>query len=597
MRNLIANLGSRKFIWISIAAVVVLGIALASFLMRDNTAARFNEVKPTIEKAIVVFTNSDTTISRGELQTGSLPPFMENGIKFVSINEISSILGADFHMDEVSRIVSIELNSHRVQFMLGFNLIIVNDSPVVIRSKPIERDGHIFMPANLLSELFNVPVFRDYCQGITVVGALKPLSEEEFLVLKGYAGLQVNKPQTVAELDELDIKDIYPFARDERLFVSDDAGQLFKWFLLDDFTLIKETQSTDSSFLPNTVFIQGEGSDKEYLFIADSSDRYSLTPEAKTISNLEYATMRYVEMKMAHDVFGLSEIQEVANMMKLYSSFITGRTTAPLTEEYVHRYGHSSEEILDIKRRMSTYYPELSIPLTADFDYYLLEAIFRIQHEQNLELTGKIDNATYDYIKNITDRRIAIDGDITHQKWMDLCSKARSGDILVFKNNSTGWKYGYFSHAALILNVSTSEGAIHVIQARSFEHGVGADLPIDRITYDKFYSDSYWRNSDTMLLLSAKDMTEDVGIRIAEKAYAHFKEYEFGFGGFFGAKETTCVEIIRDSLRFGDIDLISDLEYLLRLKDALDGAAKSLILLPDDIILSDNIVIVDYWEK
>jgi len=113
----------------------------------------------------------------------------------------------------------------------------------------------------------------------------------------------------------------------------------------------------------------------------------------------------------------------------------------------------------------------------------------------------------------------------------------------------------------------------------------------------KFYNDSYWKNSDAVLLVTIENMTKAIGMSIAQKASEHFKDYTFGYGGFQGAKETTCVEIIRDSLKMGNIELISDLEYMLMLKSALDGEARSLILLPDDIIISPKVMIVDYFEK
>ena len=594
-----------KLLLVLIATVIIVSVATL-LLTQENVDAKYESIRPVLERALVLFTDSNVIISCGEVQTSNTTPFMEKGTVYVPIDEISRVLDASFHFDEITRVSSVELNNHKAQFMLGFNVVIVNTTPIVIRSKPIARDNQVFMPAYTLKNIFNVPVFRDYNQGIIIVGGLKPLNAKDYLMLRKYVGLKTNTYRKVDELEVLNRnflnQDIYQIARSERLFVSDEAGKLYKWILLDDFTLVKEIQDIDSDFQIKNVFYSGEGKNKDYLFVLGTSDIVFLTPEAQIRNELRVATINYIQMKMACDLFGLSDNMDVIDTMNLYSSIITGRREETRfnklkDKEFIFSYGDNSGEILNIKKKLNTYFHECIIPLNESFDYYLLEAVFRLQKEQNFGLTGKLDNATYEFITKIDRNDITNTDDIKLKKWNSLCEKAKPGDILVFRNDLRNDQYGYLTHSALILDVSLGSGEIHVLQARSFELNVGSDLPIDYITYAKFYDDSYWESDSAALLLSVRDMTEQTGIEIAQQAVEHFKGYKFGFGGFLGVKETTCVEIIRDSLKLGNITLISDFEYLNRIKSVLDGVEKNLILLPDDIIMSDKIVIVDYFEK
>ena len=475
----------------------------------------------------------------GEVRETIAAPFLHNGVMYVSVNDAANYLNAQIAKNEATKIISIESNKYESFFMLDFNIMVLNNEPVIMPSKPIEKNGHIFLPVDVIATAFNVPHFRDYNQGIAVLRGMKPLSNEDYIVLMKRASLKINEPQNNRELDGLAAEsgrdDIYSLSRASRLFVSDATGKLFKWVLLDDFSLSKIPQDVALTFPADTAFISGDGKNRAYMYIIGSDESFSPTPDEILRNDLRYSMGRFVKLKFE---------QDNSEQLKMFRDAIRGN----FNEDFI------------------------------------------------LSKTNDLRNGAYDRIVNsrgTTD----IDTGTFRADWELLCKKAAKGDIILLRNKGSDDKYGYFNHAALIIDVDANNGKLHVLQARSPELGVGADLPMDHITIDSFRDDNYWNKYDVIVLAKVNGVNLENGNIIASKAYAHFKDYTFGYGGFFGAKQTTCVELINDALKFGSIELISNKEYMSKLKRALDGDAASLILLPDDVALSDNVMIVSYLER
>jgi len=517
-----------------ITAVSVIVIALISYLIiiftvyngeDEVTILPFEEVIPFVRNAVVMFVDESSIIVRGELSETENRPFIQDGMTYVSVNDIALHLGVDFEINQDTKIVTLEYEGAASQFLADFSLVILNgNEPMIMRSKVIERGGVIFLPAVVLAKIINVPYFHDYEQGIMAIYASKPLTREVFDTLQNYAGIERRKPPGNNELDELarkhNISDLYQIAREERLFVADNSGVLYRWVMLDDFSLVKEHLDIDMTYSSDTVYMSGTNAERRYLFVAydyqsnDEPERISPVPDMQINENLRNTMIRYLEVKAAEGM-GASYIYAID-----FSGEITGR-------------------------------------------------------EQNDEQ----------------------DDEQKSNMWQELCSRARSGDILLFKSFSSDERYGFINHAALILNVSTESNEIHVLHARSASLGVGADLPMDRINFETLHNDDYWLFNDVFILCRVDGMSDETGQKVAEKAYEKFISYEFGFGGFLGLSETTCAEIIRDSLRLENIEIISDIDYIALLKSALDNNERSIVLIPDDIIMSEHISIIYFWQR
>jgi len=524
-----------------IITLSVIAFIAIHFTTKHNIEQEFNKIKPVINNGVVLFLDSSHMLVDGEIRKNDAAPFLHNGVMYASIDEAAKYLNARIIIDEATKIVSIELNKYTCFFMLDFNIIVLNNSePLIMPSKPIEKNGHIFMPVDVIAKAMNVPCFRDYNQGIAVLRGAKPLKDEDYIILMKYAGLKVNRPMNNKELDTIAVKpggeDIYSLSRASKLFASDATGKLFKWLLLDDFSLSKIPQDVAVDFPADTAFVSGEGKDRVSMYIMGSDEPFSPTPDEILKNDLRYSMGRFVKLKFAQS--GNSE------QLKIFKDAVRG-----------------------------------------SFDGGFIQ-----------NKTDDLQNGAYDEIVNGTGTT-DIDTGTFRRDWEQLCKKAAKGDVLLLRNKKSGDKYGYFNHAALIIDVDAGNGKLHVLQARGSELGIGADLPMDYITINSFRDDSYWNKYDVIVLCKADGVNSDTGNIIASKAYEHFKDYDFGYGGFFGARQTTCVELINDSLKFGNVELISDKEYLSKLKRALDGDAASLILLPDDVALSDNVRIVSYLER
>ena len=275
-----------------------------------------------------------------------------------------------------------------------------------------------------------------------------------------------------------------------------------------------------------------------HIILQLNRNKVSLIPEMLIRNDIKIATVSYIETKIAKnfnlDIDLASEL-ELDTLMSIYKSAISG---------------------------------------------YITNSLF-LEQINNNDSIGLLDGIQYN------DER-------KEDKWYELSKSAKSGDILLFMNLDSDEVYGYFNHAALVLNVTPELAEIHVLHARNQELGVEADLPMDKLNYAMLNKNNYWRKYDVVILFSVDGVTEDVGFSITNQATEKFKSYAFGFRGFKWIKETTCVEIIRDSLKLEGIEIISDFDYISILKKAFDGKMMSVVLIPDDILLSDNVTITGF---
>ena len=223
-----------------------------------------------------MFTDRDEAILYGQKTSIYSPPFVQDGFTYVSVNEASSLLNIEFELDSETNIITLSHNGYSSQFMIGFNLIVKNANILVImRSITLEKDGTVYLPTTLLAEIVDVPFFQDCEQGVIVFNSRATFTREAIHGLKIYMNLEIANPKSNKNIDNLE-----QVSRSERLFVSDENGVLYKWILLDDFTLIKEEQTVNFSFDKNTAYIVGDtnldSSDNDYLF---KSHNFTVKPE------------------------------------------------------------------------------------------------------------------------------------------------------------------------------------------------------------------------------------------------------------------------------------------------------------------------------
>lgn len=175
--------------------------------------------------------------------------------------------------------------------------------------------------------------------------------------------------------------------------------------------------------------------------------------------------------------------------------------------------------------------------------------------------------------------------------WERLASMAEPGDLLLFHNPLSAARYGYFNHSALVLE--KTEGGLHLLQARGSEEGVGSDKDMDWLDYGKFWEEGYWKGNEVVLLCRVEGVSRETAGKVAEEAPLFYRGYQFGYGGFRGLKETNCAELIADSYERAGIVLLEEEGSRLRL--LLEGRARSLAVLPDDLALSGRVVTKACW--
>ena len=509
---------------------------------------KFNDIAPSLQKAFIVVLDETAGMANGQIRHDMNTPFLHNGDMVISLNEAVSSLEADMRIDDNSGVVTVESKGLKAQFIPSVNVVIFNSEHIVMRSKPLIKGGHIFLPVDLVARILNVSCFRNYDNGIAVFRGNKPLTDSDFTLIVSELGLKAKENKQNTALEHFrrlykDTHDFYSLARDGRLFVSNSYGELEKWLLLDDFSILKEPQIIAHEFSMDTIFIAGKGNDSLNLYSVDDNSVISPIPEKILKNDLIYAMSRLVHLKQ---------------------------------QKYSHHDDASASAEIDLLVKV----------IGGDF--------------QNPEFRSRknsdVQNGTYDSIINMESFE-GIPSNLTKQQWIEFCQKAISGDVLLFRNNSSNSKYGFFNHAALILDVSIERGELHLLHARNVELGVGADLPMDRLTADTLFEEKYWKNYDDVVLCRVLGMTEEIGKKIANYAYTHFKDYQFGYEGIFGANQTTCVDLINDSLKSQGIQLFDDLRNQLMLKSFLDGEAENLILLPDNIAVSNNVQVIELWTK
>ena len=487
----------------------------------------YDEVKPLLDFTYTAIAGSKTYLENGERFDGEVALMFEKGRMYASLEKCAKVLGAVVEPLGETGIITVKINKCTSYFSPLYNVIVFNDEPIILSSKPVVEDGEIFLPVSALAKIMNVSYAMDYDNGIAVIGNVGELEKSDYKSILTYLGIEFKRRNRSAEIDALcnenNRTDVYRYARQERLYVTDDSGNIEKWILLDDFSVEKKSVGALEKYPPNKAFYAGVNQSKEKLYSLETKEYYDILPENSAKNNMVFAVEKYIHEKMK---------------------------------------GESADFIDSLKKAVSGENGEM-------FNEYKQKCVSNGEYDRVISFKKQM-NEQY------------------KAAWEELCKNAIPGDIILFRNNDSDSKYGYFNHCAIVLDSDAEAGKLHLLQARSMELGVGADKEMDTVNYDTFFTEQYWKNYDKVVLCRHKDVDEDTSRTIADRAYEKFNGYDFGYGGFFGERQTTCAEMVRIAYDDAGYELIKTSDYIHRLKKIIDGEELSVFLIPDDVVLSEK---------
>ena len=180
--------------------------------------------------------------------------------------------------------------------------------------------------------------------------------------------------------------------------------------------------------------------------------------------------------------------------------------------------------------------------------------------------------------------------------WEVFVRNAEIGDFIVFSAEKAAAEYGYFNHAALIVDIDRDKECLRLLQARGSEYGVGADLAMDYLSRQSLKDEEFFCKYGTLFLCGAGELSQTQRDRMTNWAYEKYNGYQFGYGGRVGLEEINCAELVVNAYQYEDIDLIQG-NYETRLKDVLKGNTKNLILIPDDLLFSEAVRVKAVWKR
>ena len=208
---------------------------------------------------------------------------------------------------------------------------------------------------------------------------------------------------------------------------------------------------------------------------------------------------------------------------------------------------------------------------------------------------GELENKVYISDKNAPYPLTVFDGSGTEEEtFRALYDKARVGDFLLFRAQGAGAEYGCFNHAALV--IEKNEGELRLLQARGAQYGVGADLPMDILSFETLNSVDFWLGYGEIFLCTAGELNDAARQEMADFAYEKYNGSQFGYGGRLGLDEVNCTELVDDAYLHAGVDIIQG-DYDSRLKEVLKGNTKNLVLIPDDLMFSGRAEVKEVWKR
>ncbi|MBQ7118641.1 MAG: hypothetical protein IJO09_00350, partial [Oscillospiraceae bacterium] len=262
----------------------------------------YDEVKPLLDFTYTAIAGSKTYLENGERFDGEVALMFEKGRMYASLEKCAKVLGAVVEPLGETGIITVKINKCTSYFSPLYNVIVFNDEPIILSSKPVVEDGEIFLPVSALAKIMNVSYAMDYDNGIAVIGNVGELEKSDYKSILTYLGIEFKRRNRSAEIDALcnenNRTDVYRYARQERLYVTDDSGNIEKWILLDDFSVEKKSVGALEKYPPNKAFYAGVNQSKEKLYSLETKEYYDILPENSAKNNMVFAVEKYIHEKM-----------------------------------------------------------------------------------------------------------------------------------------------------------------------------------------------------------------------------------------------------------------------------------------------------------
>jgi RNase P/RNase MRP subunit p29 len=384
--------------------------------------------------------------------------------------------------------------------------------------------------------------------------------------------------------------------------VSDEKGVLYLWKLKDDYELSKIRQDLYRYFIPNTVFViaNHNGVDELQQVVDGKTVKYSDTPQQITDQMFNYIFGEYQKLKYLNDVVCNGVDNSIKSKMDAYKSNITDISNilsgTDMEKELSSKY--SDDVIKNVQKRLN----ELGKPVyvSGSYDWYTFEQIAELQKQNNIGVTGEIDDNTMKLLnlegnteqkKQVTDSKAEM-----QNRWDYFIKNASEGDILLFNTNERS-QWGYNFHSAIIYKIYPETKTIRVLHARSEELGVGADMKMDYISFESLFTEDYWSRVLRISLYKVPNIQAETLKAVVNDAYEKYSGYSFGYGNWNGLKEILCAELIRDAYKKKGIKIDDNNDLMNQIKQVVKGDIAKALFVPDDIMMSNNVKMVSVWER
>lgn len=509
--------------------------------VKEENKKTYQDLISSLSRSIIMFYGYPQMLVKGEWKDLPAPLIIEDGILYVPVQNVFEHLGAS--ISKINDMLYISNNGVVSVLMEQYNIALINTSSLIMEATPI-ADGEVFyIPADAAGKILNTSGYHSVTQQMLVLGGqASALTEDDCRIIKEKWGLPVNSIPEIAGIRSLtgntgyDYETLCTAAQAKKLYVSDDKGSIWSWKLNETGGLITKEIITAHVFEKNSVFIAGAGGNEDRLYLNKNGKLTDVSdlPSIIWANEVQNAIGTYFAIKTGIEIEGRRDFSQ---MLEACRKAVDG----------------------DLK---NTYYLDYSIPSSEE-----IEIISKPQSDEH-----------------------------SREQWSKLCASARPGDFMLFRCPDAGTEYGYFNHSALILDIDYDSETIRLLQARGAEYGVGADEKMDCLSYESLYNDSYWEATQMAVLCSGKGLSEEQKRMAANKAYGKFNGYQFGYGSWQGLKETNCAELIQDAYLEYGVRLVSG-DASSRLKDLLEGNARNLVIIPDDLLLSENVALKAVWQK
>jgi len=509
--------------------------------VHEENKKTYQDLSSSLTRSVIMFYGYPQMLVKGEWKDLPAPLIIEDGILYVPVQNVFEHLGAS--ISKINDMLYISNNGVVSVLMEQYNIALINTNSLIMEAAPI-ADGEVFyIPADAAGKILNTSSYHSVTQQMLVLGGqASGLTEDDCIMIKEKWSLPINSIPEIAAIRKLtqntgyDYETLCTAAQAKKLYVSDDKGSIWSWKLNETGGLITKEIITAHVFEKNSVFIAGAGGNEDRLYLNKNGKLTDVSdlPSIIWANEVQNAIGTYFAIKTGIEIEGRRDFSQ---MLEACRKAVDG----------------------DLK---NTYYLDYSIPSSEEIDI-----ISKPQSDEH-----------------------------SREQWSKLCASARPGDFMLFRCPDAGTEYGYFNHSALILDIDYDSETIRLLQARGAEYGVGADEKMDCLSYESLYNDSYWEATQMAVLCSGKGLSEEQKRMAANKAYGKFNGYQFGYGSWQGLKETNCAELIQDAYLEYGVRLVSG-DASSRLKDLLEGNARNLVIIPDDLLLSENVALKAVWQK